>query len=94
MKNYFIPVIAIFMFCPAILHADAPATTCPAGYKTIYQEYTIIGTSCPSGYVNAGSATSCLISNPGGQCIMYAPAGVTYTDDTGSYEYTSACPLE
>ena len=52
-------------------------------------------TSCPSGYTtSAGTATSCIASNPGGSCIMYAPVGVSYTDATGTYEYTEACAME
>ena len=45
-------------------------------------------------YTSAGTATSCIASNPGGSCIMYAPVGVSYTDATGTYEYTEACAME
>ena len=75
--------------------AAAPSTSCPAGYVSVVEPYMEIADStCPSGYASAGTADSCLISSPAGSCIMYASTGVTYTDDSGSYEFTSACPLE
>ena len=81
----------IFIFVLAI----APIGACPAGYVAVVESYMEIADStCSSGYTSAGMADSCLISSPAGSCIMYAPTGVTYTDDSGSYEFTSACPLE
>ena len=92
MKRIFILIMSI---APIGAFAAAPSTSCPTGYVTIEEEYLIISDgSCPSGYTSAGTADSCLISSPAGSCIMYAPTGVTYTDDSGSYEFTSACPLE
>ena len=92
MKRIF---ILFFTITPCASFAAAPSTSCPSGYATIEEEYLIISdSSCPTGYTSAGTADSCLISSPAGSCIMYAPTGVTYTDDSGSYEFTSACPLE
>ena len=92
MKRIFILIMAI---APIGAFAAAPSTSCPAGYVTVVEKYMEIADStCPSGYTSAGTAYSCLISSPAGSCIMYAPTGVTYTDDSGSYEFTSACPLE
>ena len=45
--------------------------------------------------VGGDAPTSCLVANPDGVCVMYAPAGTTYTDTSGhSFEFTQACPLE
>ena len=75
--------------------AAALSTSCPVGYTAVEEEYLIIADGvCPSGYTSAGTATSCLASNPGGSCIMYAPAGVSYTDGIGTYEFVQACPME
>ncbi len=80
---------------PPIQITKTPSTSCPDNYIAIEEEYMTIsnGTVCSTGYVSAGVAVSCLISDPGGSCIMYAPANVTYTDKTGSYVYTEACPM-
>ena len=85
----------LFLFClvPLSSIAAAPSTSCPSGYIAIKSPYITIATSCPSGTVSVGNAASCLVSNPSGNCIMYAPAGVSYTDDTGTYEFTDACPM-
>lgn len=92
MKRIF---ILFFAITPCASFAAAPSTSCPSGYVTIEEEYMDIADgSCPSGYTSAGTADSCLISSPAGSCIMYAPTNTTYTDNTGSYEFTSACPLE
>ena len=86
-----------FVFCvfafPAI--AATPSTSCPSGYFAINEPYIAIATTCPSGMVSIGTANSCLVSNPTGDyCIMYAPAGVSYTDTTGTYEFTDVCAIE
>ena len=92
MKRMMILIMAI---APAGAFAAAPSTSCPSGYVTVVEEYMdIADSSCPTGYTSAGTADSCLASSPAGSCIMYVPTGVTYTDDSGSYEFTSACPLE
>lgn len=92
MKRIFILIMSI---APIGAFAAAPSTSCPAGYVTVAEEYMEIADgSCPAGYTSVGTADTCLVSSPSGSCIMYAPTGVTYTDDSGSYEFTSACPLE
>ena len=83
--------IFYILMCPAF--ATTPSTSCPSGYIAIDEEYLTIATSCPSGTVSVGTAESCLVSSPSGDCIMYAPAGVSYTDDSGTYEFTDACPM-
>lgn len=76
-------------------YAASPSLTCPTGYIEIEAPYiTIAETTCPSGQTNIGIAYSCLESSPTFSCIMYAPADVTYSDESGSYTFTSACPLE
>ena len=92
MKRIFIFVLAI---APIGAFAAAPSTSCPAGYVTVVEEYMEIADStCPSGYTSAGTADSCLVSSPSGSCIMYAPTGISYTDASGTYEYTAACAME
>ncbi|MBQ8294774.1 MAG: hypothetical protein IJX89_05320 [Alphaproteobacteria bacterium] len=75
-------------------YAAAPSTSCPSGYVAIDDTYVTIATSCPSGTTATGTAESCLVSSPSGDCIMYAPAGVSYTDDSGTYEFTDACAMQ
>ena len=92
MKRFVFVLLAIV---PVGAIAAEPSTSCPSGYVTVTEEYMTIanGSSCPSGYTAAGTATSCIASSPGGSCIMYAPAGVSYTDSTGTYEFDQACAL-
>ena len=92
MKRIIVLVLAIAPVCAI---AAAPSTSCPSGYVAVVEEHMdIANTSCPSGYTSAGTATSCIASNPGGSCIMYAPVGVSYTDATGTYEFEQACAME
>ena len=92
MKRIIVLVLAIVPVCT---FAAAPSTSCPSGYVAVVEDYMdIANTSCPSGYTSAGTATSCIASNPGGSCIMYAPANTTYSDSTGSYVFDQACAME
>ena len=92
MKRIIVLYLAIAPVCAI---AAAPSTSCPSGYVAVVEEHMdIANTSCPSGYTSAGTATSCIASNPGGSCIMYAPVGVSYTDATGTYEFERACAME
>ncbi len=92
MKRIFVLIMAI---APIGAFAAAPSTSCPSGYVAVVEEYmTIADSSCPTGYTSASTADSCLVSSPSGSCIMFAPTGVSYTDASGTYEYTAACPLE
>ena len=86
--------ILLLAWVPLAAHAAAPGTSCPSGYIAINSPYITIATTCPSGTTAVGTAESCLVSNPSGDCIMYAPAGVSYTDNSGTYEYTAPCALE
>lgn len=87
-------IIILLAGAPIVAYATAPSTSCPSGYIAIDAPNITIATTCPSGTVSVGTAESCLVSNPAGDCIMYAPAGVSYTDDTGTYEFTDACAME
>ncbi len=92
MKRIIVLVLAI---APMGAFAVAPSTSCPSGYVAVVEEYmTIADGTCPSGYTSAGTAVSCLISNPGGSCIMYAPTNTTYSDNTGSYVFEQPCAME
>lgn len=87
-------IIFILLFFPLSVVADVPSTSCPIGYIKIESDnITKIATTCPIGYVAVGTAKSCLSDDYIGGCYMYAPAGVSYTDDTGTYEFTDACPM-
>ncbi len=80
---------------PPVQAISTPSTSCPSGYTAVVEEHMdIANSSCPSGYTSAGTATSCIASNPGGSCIMYAPVGVSYTDTTGIYEFEQPCAME
>ena len=68
--------------------------TCPSGYIAIDRPYITLATSCTSGTIAVGTAESCLVSNPAGDCIMYAPVGMSFTDESGTYEFTDACAME
>lgn len=88
-------IFVILAIVPVGAFAVAPSTSCPSGYVAVVEEYMdIANSSCPSGYTSVGTATSCLASNPGGSCIMYAPANTTYSDNTGSYVFEQACAME
>ena len=92
MKRIIILCLAI---APVGAIAAAPSTSCPSGYTAVVEEYMIIADdACPAGYTSVGTATSCIASNPGGSCIMYAPANTTYSDGTGSYVFEQACAME
>lgn len=94
MKRIIVLYLAIAPVCAI---AAEPSTSCPSGYVAVVEEHMdIANTSCPSGYgyTSAGTATSCIASNPGGSCIMYAPANTTYSDNTGSYVFEQACAME
>ncbi len=87
-------ILFLLAGAPIVAYATAPSTSCPTGYIAIDEPQITIATTCLSGTTAIGTAESCLVSNPAGDCIMYAPAGVSYTDDTGTYEFTDACAME
>ena len=76
--------------------AAAPSTSCPSGYTAVDIPYITIATNCPSGTQSAGTTNSCLsgTSGPYAECYMFAPVGVSYTDSTGTYEYTEPCTMK
>ncbi len=87
-------LLFLFIFAPVMANAAAPSTSCPSGYVAIDTPYITIATECPSGTIAVGTAESCLVSSPSGDCIMYAPVGMSFTDDSGTYEYTEPCALQ
>ena len=88
-------IVLVLAIAPCASFAAAPSTSCPSGYTAVFEEHMdIANSSCPSGYSSAGTATSCLVSTPGGSCIMYAPTNTTYSDSTGSYVFEQACAME
>ncbi|MBP3316361.1 MAG: hypothetical protein J6L70_02045 [Alphaproteobacteria bacterium] len=86
-------IVFLFICLPLLVHAATPSTSCPSGYIAISAPAITIATSCPSGYIAIGTAESCLAETPAGACIMYVPAGISYTDNNGTYEFTNVCPL-
>ena len=87
--------ILLVVATPYMSFAAGPSTSCPSGYTAVVEgQMDIASSSCPSVYSSAGTATSCIASNPGGSCIMYAPVGVSYTDTTGTYEFEQPCAME
>ena len=93
MKILFV-VLTVAFGAVAGAWAAAPSTSCPSGYVAIDESNMTIATSCPSGTTSAGTADSCLVSSPAGSCIMYAPVGVSYTDTSGTYEFSEPCAME
>ena len=87
-------IVFLFVCVPLATHATTPSVSCPSGYIAIDAPYITIATSCPSGYTAVGDAASCLVSSPSGDCIMYAPVGMSFTDNSGTYEYTEPCALQ
>lgn len=75
-------------------HAAAPSTSCPTGYIAIMEpDIVLAASSCPSGMIKVGTAESCLVTSPAGECMMFVPSGMSYTDVAGTYQYKDICPL-
>ena len=94
MKRIFVLIMAI---APCASFAAAPSTSCPSGYVTIEEKYMTIAAeayNCPAGYSYINTVSTCLAESPDGSCIMFAPPYTEYSDSTGIYEFTAACPLE
>lgn len=78
----------------ADLFAAGPVTVCPSGYIAVEEEFIQLMGNCAV-YNTVGSVNSCINGTSiDGVCMMYAPANTTYSDETGSYEFTEDCPLE
>ena len=91
--------VVLFLFCalPFACGANGYSTECPSGYIAIDNLYVSIATTCPSGTV-ALAEEYLGVDEPceyelKGICMMYMPAGTSYTDDVGTYEYTEPCAL-
>ena len=82
----------IIAFMPMCAYSVAPSTSCPTGYVTVTRSNFIMATACPTGYVAARKLNSCL-NNATYDCWLYAPAGMSFTDESGTYEYTDVCPM-
>ena len=85
-------IAIIIAFIPMCAYAAAPSTSCPSGYVAVTRSDFILSDSCSAGYVSTGTLTSCLTNATNG-CWMYVPAGMSFTDEKGTYEYTASCPL-
>ncbi|MBQ3039907.1 MAG: hypothetical protein IJD41_05120 [Alphaproteobacteria bacterium] len=86
-------IMFLFILMPLSAVAVAPSTSCPSGYIAIDEPAITIATTCPSGTISVGTAESCLVSNPSGDCIMYASVGMSFTDSSGTYEFTEPCAM-
>jgi len=91
-KKFFYVAI---MLMPMAGGADTPATACPTGYITAISTSAILANdSCPSGYKEIATVTSCLVAAPDGTCAMFVPADVLWNDAAGAYKYKDMCVLE
>ncbi len=80
----------------SVANAAAPSTTCPTGYIAVVDKYVVLsGAACTNFYkATSSNIPSCLSgTSHGAKCWMYAPANMDFTDDTGTYQFTTACPL-
>ncbi len=85
-------IAIIITFIPMCAYAAAPSTSCPTGYVAVTRSDFILSDACSAGYVSTSTLTSCLTNATNG-CWMYVPAGMSFTDEKGTYEYTASCPL-
>ena len=91
MKNYLLCLCVLYILCICDLYAEGPSETCPENWMTLESSDVILASeTCPSGYVQVGDVESCLVSEVSG-CALFVPAGVAFTDETGSYSYTDFC---
>ena len=80
---------------PSISEESIFSTECPDGFIAVDEpSITISPTACLN-KAAAGDAETCFTESgrATGSCIMYVPAGVSYYDASGTYEYTAPCPL-
>ena len=92
MKKIF---ILFLLATPTYAHASIPTTSCPHGYTMVNNPgMTISATGCSIHQTNLGTTTTCLINSPDKVCTMYAPANTPYSDNSGTYEINTICPLE
>lgn len=83
------------LLCPVLCFADTLSNQCPEGWIAIEVSAGVKlmsqSDTC-DGYIK--QASSCLSANPSGTCMMYAPVGVSYTDERGVYEFTDVCEMQ
>ncbi len=95
--NKTISYLTFFIICINASFAAPPSENCPNGMiKTENNLLTIAADTCPTGYtaIGQGAATSCLATTSSAvKCAMFAPQNTPYSDNTGTYEYISICPL-
>ena len=89
-------LISFLILTPCAAIATEPSTSNPSDYTQINEEHLILADgACPTGYTSVGTAESCLVGTPpAASCIMYAPTNTEYSDISGAYKFTAACPLE
>lgn len=87
-------IILAICILPVCAWGGKLLTSCPAGYYMISGDTaSTIAETCPTGYYAVSTAESCLADSFVGACFMYAPVGMSFTDDTGTYEFTDACTM-
>ena len=87
-------IFLFIAFMTNCVYAAESSQTCPAGYNSMTAKYIeLYDGSCPAGTIDVGTAKSCLVASPSGDCYMYAPTGITYSDEIGEYKYNGICPL-
>lgn len=88
-------IFAVIFTMAGAAYAVAPSTSCPTGFITVVEKHILLtDASCPAGYISVGAVESCLVSSQSGACMMYVPGGVSYTDESGTYQYDTMCQLE
>lgn len=95
MKKYFVLFIMLFAVGSARA-TDKMITSCPDGYTQITFQYATVASAANVNYpVSAGKIPSCLDDSEflAPVCALYAPVGLSFTDDSGSFEFETACPL-
>lgn len=96
-KNLCFVFLVIFMMGVKSTLAAAPDTSCPSGFVAIDEPHVTIATSCSDDTIAVEeSPVPCLIplASDYPSCIMYAPVGMAFTDDSGTYQFTEACAME
>lgn len=93
MKKYFVLFIMLFAVGSARA-TDKMITSCPDGYTQITFQYATVASASSVNYPSMGpTIPSCLDGSDDGVCALYAPVGMSFTDDSGSFEFETACPL-
>lgn len=89
MKN----LIFIFAFMGAA-NAETLMESCPMNWIAVDDSISkIVDSTCPAGYVDAGTVDSC-ITKQNGVCYLFAPTATDFTDDSGTYVFEEVCAYE